>query len=209
MPTTVVYDSLPAFWSERLNVSNWLPVSAENAMIAGLYRGYELDSYAKMPGITFYDGEMFFSAEEADIVNGLVPSSAQILALAQSAKTYHFTGDEVTITPFEYDAGLYNISVQPANDLEPAPTAEEIAAYCLAFHGWFWNKAMIGDTYPASGFMPSTESFKFYPTFEYAPRPSSHTFCVISYDEFPWNVSQANLVANDLINDWLADTPTA
>ena len=209
MPSVFTYCSIPAFWSGRIEVSDWSPVSGEYALEAWLYRSLALGQYTKMPYITYIDGEIHFSALADDVLSGAVPSESDILSAANTLRAYHFTGDEVTFGLIEHNDGWWYINVAPTNSVEPAPTPTEIGAYMLALNGFFWSYILSETPFPVTGLVPEPELFLWNPEYATNLQEVGISICAIGLDWTSWSAQEAEAVRLDIQAQWLAATPSA
>lgn len=207
MPSFNPYCSIPAFWSNRVEVTGWAPVSCEYALRAWLYRAMNTGTYNTVPAIWFIDGEVNFGKHDSQVLGLDVPSEAEILSAVNTLQNYHFTFDELSFANVEIEGLGWVVRAFPTNNVAPAPTAEELGAYTLALNGLVWALILQGFVLPNSGVRCDPETFFFYPEYE-DPYPGiDPSICLIGLDDYTWSELTAEAVATDLAAIWEANTP--
>lgn len=209
MPTFNAYCSVPAFWSSRVEVTGWAPVSCEYALRAWVLRAVALGTYGAVPAIWFRDGEVTFGKYDSQAPGVDVPSESEILAAVNTLQNYHFTGDEVSFASVEIYPDVFAVQIYPTNFTEPAPTAEELGAYTLALNGFIWSLILDGFVLPDSGVRCDFETFLWNPDY-LPPLPELNPcICLVGKDDYDWTEATAEYVTSDLTTLWTAATPSA
>lgn len=201
------YYSCPAFQSSRVDVGVWSGVSCEDAMLAGLLRGEQLNAYPERPAIAFRDSRMRFFATALQLLNNDVPDAAYLAALVGYAQNLHFTGDDVSWVRWEDSYGNWLVGAQPTNIYLGAPTPQEISAYVLAVSGFLMNCAVTQWLLPSAQIVFQYETFYMRPEMDGMSGSPPFTFAILGHDDYEWTETQADSVSSDLTTLWTANTP--
>lgn len=203
------YYSCPSFQSSRVDMAVWSGVSCEDAMLAGLLRGEQLNTYPERPAIAFRDNRMRFYATAAQLSNGDVPDETYLAALVNSAQNYHFTGDEITWGYWQDQWGNWLAGARPANVEGGAPTPQEIAAYVLAMSGFLMHCAVTQWLMPQAQIRFQYETYLMRPEMDGMAGSPPFTFAIFGLDDYEWSQAQADNVQTDLEAYWVENTPGA